>query len=167
MFRYAVICAWAVGLICGEQAYAQSQDESDDLADIYRLIQDYTKYEDEGRIYDQANLMVMNRTSISGSGKRTSNETWIKVQAAAAQNLRMRFPGLEYHREVRGLEIRKYGDMAVAFFEWYANMIIPVELTDEQVEQIGPPPMPVYVTHVLIKAEGKWKIFHSHFSPSQ
>ena len=151
--------------VCVNGAYAQTED-SGDFADIYALVQKYSQYEDEGKIEEQAGLMVKNRMSISSDGRRTANETWMKVQQEGFISNQQRFTGVKTYREVRDLQIRKFGTMAVASFAWYANTVIPGDMPDEK-RALVVNPVPVYVTHVFIKAMEGWKIFHTHFSNIQ
>ena len=162
MFRFLMLITVLMAVLCGNSAYAQTED-SGDFADIYALVQNYSKFEDEGKIDEQAKLMVKNRISISTDGRRTDNETYMKFQQENFLSTKQRIPGVKTYREVRDLQIRKFGTMAVASFEWYANTVIPGDMPDEKRALVGNP-APVYVTHVLIKAEAGWKIFHTHTS---
>ena len=162
VLRLPMLITVLMAVVCVNGAYAQTED-SDDFADIYALVQAYSKYEDEGRIEEQAALMVKNRMSISSEGRRTMNETWMKVQQENFVSNQQRLPGVKIYREVRDLQTRKFGTMAVASFAWYANTVIPGDMPDEKRAQVVNP-VPVYVTHVLIKSKGGWKIFHTHFS---
>ena len=162
VLRLLMVITIITAVVCVNGVYAQTED-SGDFADIYALVQKYSQYEDEGRIQDQADLMVKNRMSISSAGRRTANEIWMKVQQEAFISNQQRFPGVKIYREVRDLQIRKFGTMAVASFAWYADTVIPGDMPDEKRAQVVNP-APVYVTHVFIKAKEGWKIFHTHFS---
>jgi hypothetical protein len=147
-------------------AYGQDKENSKDIADISALVQNYSKYEDEGKIDEQARLMVKNRISISADGRRTNNETYMRFQQENFISNKQRFPDVKYYREVRDLQIRKFGTMAIASFEWYCNTVIPGDMPDEKRVQVSTP-APVFVTHVLIKSKEGWKIFHTHTSNIQ
>jgi ketosteroid isomerase-like protein len=136
-----------------------------DKEDIEALIQQYSMLEDAGDMRAQAQLMAANRTWIGpGAGRRTDNAAWMKLQQDFFDDAKKLFPGVRFLREVRDLQVRLYGSVAVASFYWYTNRFIPGDMPQDKVKLLGPDPTPIAVTHVLAKEGNAWKIAHTHIS---
>ena len=139
--------------------------QAGDKEDIEALIKRYTELEDASDMMAQSQMMIADRTWVGVGGRKTDNAMWLDVQQAYMDNFQKRYPGVEVRREVRNLQIRLMGNVAVATFHWYSNRIIPADLPSEKVKMLGLPAVPATWTQVWTKEGNTWKIAHTHSSP--
>ncbi len=145
---------------------AGAQQPKGDREQIEALVNEYTRLEDAGDMPAQAKLMAPDRWWHGAGGRRTDNAIWMKVQEEQIAANRIRFPGLKVMREARDLEIRFVAPtVAVASFTWYANRIVPGDLSAEKRQALGPAPIPVVHSQVWVRGTDGWKMASSHQSP--
>jgi ketosteroid isomerase-like protein len=139
--------------------------QAGDKEDIEALIKQYTELEDANDMAAQSQLMTADRTWVGFNGRKTDNAAWMDLQQVNRDNFEKKFPGVEFRREVRNLQVRLMGNVAVATFHWYSNRIIPADLSSEKVKMLGLPAVPATWTQVWTKEGNTWKIAHTHSSP--
>ncbi len=145
---------------------AGAQQPKGDREQIEALVNEYTRLEDAGDMQAQAKLMAPDRWWHGAGGRRTDNAIWMKVQEEGIAANRIRFPGLKVMREARDLEIRFVAPtVAVASFTWYANRIVPGDLSAEKRQALGPAPISVVHSQVWVRGTDGWKMASSHQSP--
>ena len=139
-----------------------------DTAGINALIDQYARTEAEGDMPAQSRLMAEDRVWVAAAGGRMTDQA-MNMQGQQAwfdfENGVVR--GLHRYVDARDRMIRCYGggDVAVASFYWYQQVVPPSTLTAAQAEMLGQPPQPSTVSLVLERRGSDWRIVHTHTSP--
>jgi ketosteroid isomerase-like protein len=151
-------------LVAAPAALAQNCD----TAGINALIDRYASTEAEGDMPAQARLMSDDRVWVAfGQGRMTNQAMNMQGQQAWFDFEDGVVRGLHRYVDARDRLIRCYGngDVAVASFYWYQQVVPPSTITAEQAEMLGQPPQPSVVSLVLERRGGDWSIVHTHTSP--
>ena len=154
--------ALAVGMLMPAAAATQRQGDVDA---INRLIDRYGTLEDAMDMNTQAQLMSADRVWIvQAGGRRTDQATNMRIQQAAFDQLKKRFPGVQTFTEDRDRLIKLYGNgsVAVASFFRYTTTLLPPATPPEVAKEFGP--QAVAISLVLEKRDSDWKIVHTHVS---
>ncbi len=154
--------ALAVGMLMPAAAATQRQGDVDA---INRLIDRYGTLEDAMDMNTQAQLMSADRVWIvQAGGRRTDQATNMRIQQAAFDQLKKRFPGVQTFTEDRDRLIKLYGNgsVAVASFFRYTTTLLPPATPPEVAKEFGP--RAAAISLVLEKRDGDWKIVHTHVS---
>ncbi len=154
--------ALAVGMLMPAAAATQRQGDVDA---INRLIDRYGTLEDAMDMNTQAQLMSADRVWIvQAGGRRTDQATNMRIQQAAFDQLKKRFPGVQTFTEDRDRLIKLYGNgsVAVASFFRYTTTLLPPATPPEVAKEFGP--RAAAISLVLEKRDGDWKIVHTHAS---
>src|SRR5947208_8516479 len=154
--------ALAVGVLMPSSAATQRPGDVDA---INRLIDRYGALEDAMDMNAQAQLMSADRVFIvQAAGRRTDQATNMRIQQAAFDQIKKRFPGVQTFTEDRDRLIKLYGNgsVAVASFFRYTTTILPPTTPPEVAKEFGPGA--ATITLVLEKRDGDWKIVHTHVS---
>jgi len=154
--------ALAVGMLMPAAAATQRQGDVDA---INRLIDRYGTLEDAMDMNTQAQLMSADRVWIvQAGGRRTDQATNMRIQQAAFDQLKKRFPGVQTFTEDRDRLIKLYGNgsVEVASFLRYTTTLLPPATPPEVAKEFGP--RAAAISLVLEKRDGDWKIVHTHAS---
>ena len=154
--------ALAVGMLMPAAAATQRQGDVDA---INRLIDRYGTLEDAMDMNTQAQLMSADRVWIvQAGGRRTDQATNMRIQQAAFDQLKKRFPGVQTFTEDRDRLIKLYGNgsVAVTSFFRYTTTLLPPATPPEVAKEFGP--RAAAISLVLEKRDGDWKIVHTHAS---
>ena len=139
-----------------------------ELDAINKLIDNYARIEDSGRLIDQAKMMSEDRIWIgaNGAGRITNQAYNMNMQQSQADVMHNTFKGIEWFTDTRDRLIKIFGDgqFAVASFYWYRTFILPSNLDVEKRNMMQKQPDPAAITLVLEKRSGSWKIVHTHSS---
>ena len=160
--RTFLLFALALGMLMPCAAAAQRQGDVDA---INRLIDRYGTLEDAMDMNAQAQLMSADRVWIvQAGGRRTDQATNMRIQQAAFDQLKKRFPGVQTFTEDRDRLIKLYGNgsVAVASFFRYTTTLLPPATPPEVAKEFGP--RAAAISLVLEKRDGDWKIVHTHVS---
>ena len=154
--------ALAVGMLMPAAAATQRQGDVDA---INRLIDRYGTLEDAMDMNTQAQLMSADRVWIvQAGGRRTDQATNMRIQQAAFDQLKKRFPGVQTFTEDRDRLIKLYGNgsVAVASFFRYTTTLLPPATPPEVAKEFGT--RAAAISLVFEKRDGDWKIVHTHVS---
>ena len=160
--RTFLLFAFALGMLMPAAAATQRQGDVDA---INRLIDRYGTLEDAMDMNTQAQLMSADRVWIvQAGGRRTDQATNMRIQQAAFDQLKKRFPGVQTFTEDRDRLIKLYGNgsVAVASFFRYTTTLLPPATPPEVAKEFGP--QAVAISLVLEKRDSDWKIVHTHVS---
>lgn len=139
-----------------------------ELDAINKLIDNYARTEDSGRLIDQAKMMSEDRIWIgaNGAGRITDQAYNMNMQQSQADAMLNTFKGIEWFTDTRDRLIKIFGDgqFAVASFYWYRTFILPSSLDAKKRNMMQKQPDPAAITLVLEKRSGSWKIVHTHSS---
>ena len=139
-----------------------------DLDAINKLIDNYSKTEDEGKLLEQAKMMSKDRVwiGINGAGRITDQSLNMIVQQSQVDAVMKSISGIKWFTDTRDRLIKFYGDrkVAVASFYWYRTFILPHNTNSEKRNMMKKQPDPVAISLVLEKKKGVWKIVHTHTS---
>ena len=139
-----------------------------DLDAINKLIDNYSKTEDEGKLLEQAKMMSKDRVWIgnNGAGRITDQSLNMIVQQSQVDAVMKSISGIKWFTDTRDRLIKFYGDrkVAVASFYWYRTFILPPNTNSEKRNMMKKQPDPVAISLVLEKKKGVWKIVHTHTS---
>ena len=139
-----------------------------DLDAINKLIDNYSKTEDEGKLLEQAKMMSNDRIWIgnNGAGRITDQKLNMNMQQAQVDALMKSVCGIKWFTDTRDRLINFYGDgkVAVASFYWYRTFVLPYNTNSEKRNLMKKQPDPVAISLVLEKTNGVWKIVHTHTS---
>jgi ketosteroid isomerase-like protein len=150
--------------LCASPALAQNCD----MAGINSLIDDYARTEAAGDMAAQSRLMADDRVWVAPvQGRMTDQAMNMQGQQAWFDFEDGVIRGLNRYVDARDRLIRCYGngDVAVASFYWYQQVVPPSTITAAQAEMLGQPPQPSAVSLVLERRGGNWRIVHTHTSP--
>ena len=139
-----------------------------DLDAINKLIDNYSKTEDEGTLLEQAEMMSKDRVWIgnNGAGRITDQSLNMNMQQAQVDALMKSISGIKWFTDTRDRLIKFYGDekVAVASFYWHRTFVLPSNTSSEKRNIMKKQPDPVAMSLVLEKQKGVWKIVHTHTS---
>ena len=139
-----------------------------DTAGINALIDQYARTEAAGDMPAQSRLMAEDRVWVAPvQGRMTDQAMNMQGQQAWFDFENGVVRGLHRYVDARDRLIRCYGggDVAVASFYWYQQVVPPSTLTPAQAEMLGQPPQPSAVSLVLERRGNDWRIVHTHTSP--
>jgi ketosteroid isomerase-like protein len=139
-----------------------------DTAGINALIDQYAQTEAAGDMRAQARLMADDRVWVAAAqGRMTDQGMNMAGQQAWFDFDNGVLSGITRFVDARDRLIRCYGsgDVAVASFYWYQQMVPPATMTPAQAQMLGEPPQPSTVSLVLENRGGNWRIVHTHTSP--
>ena len=146
------LVAVLAGLILSPYALA------DDADDVMAVVQQYGELEDD--LAAQAGLMREDRVFIAGGIRQTDEAKNMAVQMANRQAGEAANGGkTKFITTIESPMVAVYGDVAVASFVRIFN-------TYPHNKPANPPSPPNWVTLVLVKERGDWKIAHTHQSPA-
>tara|TARA_B110000263_G_scaffold65508_1_gene56557 strand:- start:65 stop:577 length:513 start_codon:yes stop_codon:yes gene_type:complete len=139
-----------------------------DLDAINKLIDNYSKTEDDGTLLEQAEMMSKDRVWIgnNGAGRITDQSLNMNMQQAQVDALMKSISGIKWFTDTRDRLIKFYGDgkVAVASFYWHRTFVLPSNTSSEKRNIMKKQPDPVAMSLVLEKQKGVWKIVHTHTS---
>ncbi len=139
-----------------------------DLDAINKLIDNYSKTEDEGKLLEQAKMMSKDRVWIgnNGAGRITDQSLNMIMQQSQVDAVMKSISGIKWFTDTRDRLIKFYGDgkVAVASFYWYRTFVLPLNTNSEKRNMMKKQPDPVAISLVLEKKKGDWKIVHTHTS---
>ena len=129
---------------------------ADDKDDVTALVMSYANL--EGNLVEQAKLIRSDRIMITNV-RQTDQAKNLEIQLAArkANNDNNGGPA-KWITEVEGLQVRVYGNAAVA------SMVRRFHIYPPGAAPINSPPH--WLTLVLVKEGRSWGIAHSHISPT-
>jgi|TARA_B100001750_G_scaffold7036_1_gene5568 hypothetical protein len=139
-----------------------------DLDAINKLIDNYSKTEDEGKLLEQAKMMSKDRVWIgnNGAGRITDQSLNMIMQQSQVDAVMKSISGIKWFTDTRDRLIKFYGDgkVAVASFYWHRTFVLPPNTNSEKRNMMKKQPDPVAISLVLEKKKGVWKIVHTHTS---
>ena len=139
-----------------------------DLDAINKLIDNYSKTEDEGKLLEQAKMMSKDRVWIgnNGAGRITDQSLNMIMQQSQVDAVMKSISGIKWFTDTRDRLIKFYGDgkVAVASFYWYRTFVLPPITNSEKRNMMKKQPDPVAISLVLEKKKGDWKIVDTHTS---
>ena len=139
-----------------------------DLDAINKLIDNYSKTEDEGRLLEQAKMMSKDRVWIgpNGAGRITDQSLNMDMQQSQVDAVMKSINGIKWFTDTRDRLIKFYGDgkVAVASFYWHRTFVLPPNTNSEKRNMMKKQPDPAAISLVLEKKKGVWKIVHTHTS---
>jgi hypothetical protein len=128
--------------------------------DVASVVQRYARDDASGALVAQGKLMMPDRVGIWGGARHSApvKEEMLQQQLKWIELL-ARFPGLKLEVTIRDLQIRQWGDTAVATFYLVTRRIIPAAMPPDRVAELtAKPPVVKLCSHTLIKRNGTWKI---------
>ena len=139
-----------------------------DMDAINKLIDEYSKTEDNGKLLEQAKLMSDDRVWIGddGLGRMTNQSLNMSMQQSQLDAMLKTINGIKWFTDARDRLIKFYGDgkVAVASFYWYRSFVLPPNTNSEKRNIMNKQPDPIVISLVLEKRKGNWKIVHTHTS---
>ena len=139
-----------------------------DLDAINKLIDNYSKTEDEGKLLEQAKMMSKDRVWMgnNGAGRITDQSLNMIMQQSQVDAVMKSISGIKWCTDTRDRLIKFYGGgkVAVASFYWYRTFVLPSNTNSEKRNMMNKQPDPVAISLVLEKKKGDWKIVHTHTS---
>ncbi len=160
--------ALSLFLLVGLAAAPVARAQTCDTAGINAVIDQYAQTEAAGDMPAQARLMADDRVWVAGGAGRMTDQAmnmqgqqaWFDFEDGVVR-------GLHRYVDARDRLIRCYGggDVAVASFYWYRDMVPPSTITAAQAEMLGDQPQPSTVSLVLERRGSDWRIVHTHTSP--
>lgn len=150
--RLNISIAVLAGLVFSPYALADDED------DILAVVNQYGEL--EGDLATQAGLMRDDRVFITGGVRQTDAAKNMAIQMANRQAGEAANGGkTKFITTIESPMVAVYGDVAVASFVRIFN-------TYPHNKPANPPSPPNWVTLVLVKERGDWKIAHTHQSPA-
>jgi len=150
--RLNISIAVLAGLVFSPYALADDED------DILTVVNQYGEL--EGDLATQAGLMRDDRVFITGGVRQTDAAKNMAIQMANRQAGEAANGGkTKFITTIESPMVAVYGDVAVASFVRIFN-------TYPHNKPANPPSPPNWVTLVLVKERGDWKIAHTHQSPA-
>ena len=139
-----------------------------DLDAINKIIDNYSKTEDEGKLLEQAKMMSKDRVWIgpNGAGRITDQSLNMNMQQSQVDAIMKNISGIKWFTDVRDRLIKFYGNgkVAVASFYWHRTFVLPPNTNSEKRNMMKKQLDPVVISLVLEKKKGVWKIVHTHTS---
>ena len=139
-----------------------------DLDAINKLIDNYSKTEDEGKLLEQAKMMSKDRVWIgpNGAGRITDQNLNMNMQQSQVDAIMKSISGIKWFTDVRDRLIKFYGNgkVAVASFYWHRTFVLPPNTNSEKRNMMKKQLDPVVISLVLEKKKGVWTIVHTHTS---
>ena len=134
----------------------------------HKLIDNYSKTEDAGKLLDQAKMMSKDRVWIgpNGAGRITDQSLNMNMQQSQVDAIMKSISGIKWFTDVRDRLIKFYGNgkVAVASFYWHRTFVLPPNTNSEKRNMMKKQLDPVVISLVLEKKKGVWKIVHTHTS---
>jgi hypothetical protein len=150
--RLIALVAVLAGLIFSPYALADDEDDVRAVIDQYGAL--------EGDLAAQAGLIRDDRVFIAGGVRQTDAAKNMAIQMANRQAGEAANGGkTKFITPIESPMIAVYGDVAVASFVRIFN-------TFPHNKPANPPGTPNWVTLVLVKEGGDWRIAHTHQSPA-
>lgn len=148
--RLGTLVVALVGIICAPYAIADDED------DVLAFIQQYGDLEDD--LASQSNLIHPDRIFITGGARQTDEAKNMANQIAGRKaGETMNGGKTKFVTTIEGPLVSVYGNTAVAsFVRWFS--VYP-----HNQAAVNTPPG--WVTLVLVKERGAWRIVHTHQSP--
>ena len=139
-----------------------------DLDAINKLIDNYSKTEDAGKLLEQAKMMSKDRVWIgpNGAGRITDQSLNMNMQQSQVDAIMKGISGIKWFTDVRDRLIKFYGNgkVAVASFYWHRTFVLPPNTNSEKRNMMKKQLDPVVISLVLEKKKGVWRIVHTHTS---
>jgi hypothetical protein len=148
--------------------FTVSSGQKPDIDAINKIIDNYSKTEDDGKLLEQAKLMSDDRVwiGLNGLGRMTNQSLNMNMQQFQSDAFQKSINGIKWFSDARDRLIKFYGDgkVAVASFYWYRSFVLPPNTNSETRNIMNTQPDPMVVSMVLEKRKGNWKIVHTHNS---
>ena len=148
--------------------FTVSFGKNPDMDAINKLIDNYSKTENDGKMFEQAKLMSDDRVWIgdNGLGRMTNQSLNMNMQQSQFDAMLKSINGIKWFTDARDRLIKFYGDgkVAVASFYWYRSFVLPPNTNSEKRNIMNKQPDPIVISLVLEKRKGNWKIVHTHTS---
>ena len=139
-----------------------------ELDAINKLIDNYSKTEDAGKLLEQAKMMSKDRVWIgpNGAGRITDQSLNMNMQQSQVDAIMKGISGIKWFTDVRDKLIKFYGNgkVAVASFYWHRTFVLPPNTNSEKRNMMKKQLDPVVISLVLEKKKGVWRIVHTHTS---
>lgn len=133
--------------------------QADDRADIAAVVEKYGMYQESGDLVAQSRLMMDDRVGLwDGILRSRPALEELQQQMRKTQAFNAHYPGLGLRVVITGLDIRLWGDTAVATFQMHTSRVLPAGLPAADRDKLSiPVPVKLFV-HTLTKHGGAWRI---------
>lgn len=82
----------------------------------------------------------------------------LRQQMLKTQSFNAQYPGIGLKVSITDLDIRLWGDTAVATFKMHTSRVLPASLPAADREKLSTPVPVKLFAHTLIKRDGAWRI---------